>query len=118
MRFFDEAGLPVSRPNPRQYVGRIGGRPEVGVVFQRAADIVAKVDDGSLDIGVTGYDKVCEYRYDDDNLIVLMEDLGYSRCQIVVAVPEAWLDITTMADLADLAVEFKASGRELRIATD
>ncbi len=118
LRFFDEAGLPVSRPNPRQYVGRISGRPEVGVVFQRAADIVAKVDDGSLDVGVTGYDQVCEYRYDDDHLIVLMEDLGYSRCEIVVAVPEAWLDITTMADLADLAVEFKASGRELRIATD
>lgn len=118
MRFFEAAGLPVSRPNPRQYAGRVDGRPDVSVIFQRAADIVAKVDDGSLDVGVTGYDQVCEYRYDDDNLIVLMEDLGYSRCQIVVAVPEAWLDIATVADLADLAVELKTGGRELRIATD
>ena len=90
---------------------------DVTTVFQRAADIVAKVDEGNLDIGITGYDVVCEYRYDDDNLIVLMDDLGYSKAQIVVAVPEAWLDIATIADLADLAVEFKASGRELRIAT-
>ena len=53
-----------------------------------------------------------------DGLIVLMDDLAYSKAQIVVAVPESWLDITAMADLADLAVEFKAAGRELRIATD
>jgi ATP phosphoribosyltransferase len=118
LRFLETAGLPVSRPNPRQYVGRIDGQPDVTVVFQRAADIVAKVDEGSLDIGITGYDQVMEYRYDDDNLLVLAEDLAYSRCQIAVAVPEAWLDITSIADLADLAVEFKAGGRELRIATD
>ena len=117
LRFLDAAGLAVYRPNPRQYVGRIDSVPEVAAVFQRAADIVAKVDEGSLDIGITGYDVVCEYRYDDDNLIVLMDDLGYSKAQIVVAVPEGWLDVGSMADLADLAVEFKASGRELRIAT-
>jgi ATP phosphoribosyltransferase len=114
----EAAGLPVSRPNPRQYIGRIEGAPGVTAVFQRAADIVAKVDEGSLDVGITGYDVVCEYRYDDDNLIVLMEDLAYSKAQIVVAVPESWLDITSMADLADLAVEFKTAGRELRIATE
>jgi ATP phosphoribosyltransferase len=118
LSFLEAAGLPVSRPNPRQYVGRIEGVPGVTAVFQRAADIVAKVDEGSLDVGITGFDVVCEYRYDDDNLIVLMEDLAYSKAQIVVAVPESWLDITAMADLADLAVEFKAAGRELRIATD
>ena len=117
-RFFEAAGLAVRRPNPRQYLGSIDGLPGVNVIFQRAADMPAKVDDGSLDIAITGYDQVREYRYDDDNLIVLMDDLGYSRCQIVVAAPEAWLDITTIADLADLAVEFKARGRELRIATD
>ena len=77
LRFLDAAGLPVFRPNPRQYVGRIDGFLDVTTVFQRAADIVAKVDEGNLDIGITGYDVVCEYRYDDDNLIVLMDDLGY-----------------------------------------
>jgi ATP phosphoribosyltransferase len=118
LRFLETAGLPVSRPNPRQYLGRLGGVPGVTAVFQRAADIVAKVDESSLDVGITGYDIVREYRYDDDHLVVLMEDLGYSRAEIVVAAPEAWLDITSMADLADLAVEFKAAGRELRIATD
>lgn len=117
-QFLREVGLPISRPNPRQYVGRVGSLPGVTAVFQRSSDIVAKVDEGSLDIGITGFDAVCEYRYDDDNLIILMEDLGYSRIQVVVAVPDSWLDITTMADLADLAVEFKSAGRELRIATD
>lgn len=118
LQFMADAGLPVRRPNPRQYIGSIGGLTDVGVVFQRASDIVAKVDEGSIDIGISGLDAVSEYRRDDDNLILLMEDLGYARVQIVVAVPEAWIDIASMADLADLAVEFKAGGRELRIATD
>jgi ATP phosphoribosyltransferase len=46
-----------------------------------------------------------------------MPGLGFGACELVVAVPDAWMDVETMADLADLAVEFRESGKELRIAT-
>jgi ATP phosphoribosyltransferase len=48
---------------------------------------------------------------------MVVPDLGFGKCELVVAVPDAWVDVDSMADLADLAVEFRESGRELRVAT-
>jgi ATP phosphoribosyltransferase len=117
IQFLDRAGLSVWRPNPRQYVGRISELPDVEVLFQRTEDIVHKVADGSVDLGVTGYDLVAEHGFDQDNLFVVLPDLRFRRCELILAVPEGWLDIATMADLADLSVDFKRTGRSLRVAT-
>ncbi|MEX2314923.1 MAG: ATP phosphoribosyltransferase [Thermomicrobiales bacterium] len=116
-RFLESAGLSVWRPNPRQYVGRMSAIPEAEVLFQRTEDIVHKVADGSADIGVTGYDLVSEHTSDDPDTHVVIQDLGFRRCQLVIAVPESWLDITTVDDLAELSIQFKRDGRQLRIAT-
>lgn len=116
--FFDQVGFPIRRPNARQYVGMLRGLSEVSVLFQRAADIVTKVDAGLADVGITGLDFVSEYQPDSDSVIVLMPDLGFSRCRFVLEVPEAWVDVTTIADLADLAADFRARGRTLRVITD
>lgn len=116
-RFLAAAGLPVVRPNSRQYIGSIGGLDSVEVLFQRPEDIVHKVADGTIDIGITGYDLVAEYAIDDPNVFVVIEDLGFRRCELVLAIPDYWLDIQTIDDLADLAVRYKRDGRELRIAT-
>jgi ATP phosphoribosyltransferase len=115
--FLDRAGLSVWRPNPRQYVGRISELADVEVLFQRTEDIVHKVADGSVDLGITGYDLVAEHGFDQDNLFVVMPDLGFRRCELILAVPEGWLDIATLADLADLSIDFKRTGRSLRVAT-
>jgi ATP phosphoribosyltransferase len=116
-RFLDNAGLPVRRPNPRQYTGRVGNLPDTIVLFQRTADIVAKVADGSVDVGITGYDIVAEYCQDDDEVIVLLPKLGFRAARLVVAAPSAWLDVVTLEDLADLSVDFKRRGRALRVVT-
>jgi ATP phosphoribosyltransferase len=117
IQFLERAGLSVWRPNPRQYVGRIGELPDVEVLFQRTEDIVHKVADGSVDLGITGYDLVAEHGFDQENLFVVIPDLAFRRCELILAIPEGWLDIATMADLADLSVDFKRTGRSLRIAT-
>lgn len=116
-RFLDSAGLSVWRPNPRQYVGRVSQIPQAEVLFQRPEDIVHKVADGSADLGITGYDLVAEHASDDPDVHLVLSDLGFRRCQLVLAVPESWLDITTIDDLAELSIEFKRSGRQLRVAT-
>ena len=47
-----------------------------------------------------------------------MKALGFGHADVVVAVPTAWIDVSTMADLADVASDFRARhGRRLRIAT-
>jgi ATP phosphoribosyltransferase len=117
LSFLAAAGLEVYRPNQRQYVASIPAVPEVEVLFQRAADIVNKVEEGSVDLGVTGFDIVSEQGEGSDNTIVMAEDLGYGRCALVLAVPESWVDVTSVDDLGDLAIGYKEQGRALRIAT-
>jgi ATP phosphoribosyltransferase len=126
--FLAECGMKVNRKNPRQYLARIGSMPELEVVFQRAADIPALVQDGDAAFGITGYDILAEHRgYGEDeqeeedvgeDLIVLKSDLEYGRCSLVVAVPETWIDVSNMADLWHLAGYYAAHKRRgLRIAT-
>ena len=115
--FLAGAGLGVWRPNPRQYVGRIPTIPGAEVLFQRPEDIVHKVADGSVDLGITGYDLVAEHGYDEPNIHVTILDLGFRRCELVLAVPDYWLDIQTIDDLAELSIAFKRDGRDLRVAT-
>lgn len=117
LRFLEQAGLSVWRPNPRQYVGRFAGLEGIEILFQRTEDIVHQVASGGADLGITGYDLVAELASDDPNVLVVIDDLGFRRCELVLAVPESWLDVTTIADLADLAVEWKRQGRTLRVAT-
>lgn len=116
-RFLSSAGLGVWRPNPRQYIGRIPTVPGSEVLFQRPEDIVHKVADGSVDLGVTGYDLVAEHSFDEPNIHVAILDLGFRRCELVLAIPDYWLDVQTIDDLAELSIAFKRDGRDLRVAT-
>jgi len=117
MSFFDSCGLRITRPNPRRYTAAIAALPDVEVLLHRPADIVEKVADGEIDIGVSGLDLVEELRGDRDDLLVIHDDLGYGKCELVLAVPEAWIDVRSWRDVADLAAELHAAGRTLRIAT-
>ena len=115
--FMRDCGIPVRRPSARRYTGYIPALPGVEVLFQRTADITQKVEEGSAELGITGLDRFLEYRGDDLQAVALLEDLGYGRCEFVLAVPEAWLDVTSVDDLADLALDFHQQGKQLRIAT-
>ena len=117
LNFLRDCGLPVLRPNARRYTGAIPALPGAEVLFQRSADVAQKVEEGSAELGVTGLDRVLEYRNDHRRAAVLVESLGYGRCEFVLAVPNSWLDVTSLADLADLALEFRQEGKQLRIAT-
>ena len=115
--FLRDCGLPVRRPNSRRYTATVPALPGVEVLFQRTADITAKVEDGSAELGINGLDRLLEYREVERRAAVLVGNLGYGRCELVLAVPDSWLDVTSLADLADLALEFRQQGKQLRIAT-
>jgi ATP phosphoribosyltransferase len=117
LAFLKMCGLTVDRSNSRQYRASLRSLAHVEVTFQRASDIFAKVDEGSVDLGITGYDVVAEYRREDDRVTVLMPELGYGRCALVVGVPESWIDVGTIADLAEVSASLHARGRDLRVAT-
>jgi ATP phosphoribosyltransferase len=119
LRFLGQCGLRVDRSNPRQYRARMRGLPTgaAEVVFQRAPDIFEEVNAGTVELGITGYDIVAEHRAEDDDILVVHGELGFRRCMLVVAVPEGWVDVSNVADLAEVAVELRAAGRQMRVAT-
>jgi ATP phosphoribosyltransferase len=117
LRFLAECGLAVHRTNPRQYSARMSGHGGMSAVFQRAADIPQKLALGLVDAGITGYDIFREHVGESDEVAVAIDDLGFARCALVLAVPEAWLDVSTIEDLCDVASEFRQRGRRLRVAT-
>lgn len=115
--FLEAAGLRVRRPNARQYSADIPALPGTTVLFQRAADIAGKVEEGSADLGITGYDTVAEHKHEGSELIVIDPALGFSGCELVVAIPDSWVDISSIADVAELSAEFRDKGRDFRVAT-
>jgi ATP phosphoribosyltransferase len=118
MELLTAAGLKISRPNERQYFGSIPAIPGITVLFQRASDIFQKVQEGSADLGITGYDVVCEENEaHGSEVMVIYPKLGFGKCDLVLGVPDSWVDITSIEDLADLTHDFKSKGRDLRIVT-
>lgn len=115
--FFAKCGLDVVRPNSRAYEATFPTVPNVAILFQRAWQMVEQIRNGDADAGITGYDILSEMRQEGDNLVVVAEDLGYSQGRLAIAVPEEWIDVRTLTDLAEVALEFRERGRVLRIAT-
>ncbi len=115
-KLLDECGLSVRRANSRRYTADLPSLPGVDVLFQRQSDITIEIDGGSADIGVVGLDRYYESRLERGDTVLLHDGLGFGASKLVIAVPDAWLDVTSMADLADIALEFRAKGRDLRIA--
>ncbi|MCY4070588.1 MAG: ATP phosphoribosyltransferase [Chloroflexi bacterium] len=114
--FFGRAGLRIYKPNRRQYTATIPSLPPAEVVYQRPRDILGKVGEGRVDIGITGYDIVAEYG-DETEDVIIIEKLGFGRCDLLLAVPDSWIDVTSIADLADLSLRHHERGKQLRIAT-
>ena len=117
LSLFKECGLAIRRPDDRVYEGTVSSEPGLRVVFQRVSDIASKVEEGLVDIGVCGLDLVREEMGESTDVSVVIEDLGYGRCDLVVAVPEAWADVTAVGDLAELSVLYREQRRELRVGT-
>jgi ATP phosphoribosyltransferase len=114
-----KAGLPVSLPDDaRKYHARVEGRADIEVVFLSASEIAGEIGAGAVDLGITGEDLVRETLADWEGRAEIAVRLGFGHADVVVAVPDIWLDVETMADLDDVAADFRQRhGRRLRIAT-
>jgi len=114
-----QAGYPIRLPeNDRRYRAAVEGLDGLEVTFLSASEIARELDRGSIDLGVTGEDLVRETIPDWESRVEISARLGFGHADVVVAVPEVWFDVSTMADLDDVAADFRhRHGRRLRIAT-
>jgi ATP phosphoribosyltransferase len=117
--FFSRAGLALTKPRgARDYRGTIAGLDNVEIAYLSASEIAAQLARGAVHLGITGEDLIRESIIDADTRVALIEPLGFGSANVVVAVPQAWIDVRTMADLDDVTTEFRARhNRRMRIAT-
>ncbi|MBX3598682.1 MAG: ATP phosphoribosyltransferase [Rhizobiaceae bacterium] len=119
LEVFSKAGLEIMLPaDDRKYKAQLAGYEGVEVSFLSASEIAGELGRGAVDLGITGEDLLRENVADLDNKAEIVSRLGFGFADVVVAVPDVWLDVDTMADLDDVAAEFRQRhGRRLRIAT-
>jgi ATP phosphoribosyltransferase len=117
--FFARAGLMLAKPRgAREYRGTISGLDNVEIAYLSAGEIASQLARGTVHLGVTGEDLVRESITDADKRVLLIDSLGFGNANVVVAVPQAWIDVRTMADLDDVTTGFREQhNRRMRVAT-
>ena len=117
LEFMEKVGLSVTRESKRRYIADIPNLSGVTVLLLRSADITATIEDGSADIGLLGEDRYLELRQENLPTAVLLADLKYGNCSLALGVPNSWSDVSSIADVAEVAVEFRERGLSMRVAT-
>lgn len=117
--YFADAGLPMKKAaGGRGYRATLAGFGDVDVLLLSASEIAAALLAGDVHFGVTGEDLICEAAPHLDDRVMLVKPLGFGHADVAVAVPQAWIDVTTMADFDDVCAAFyQRHRRRLRIAT-
>jgi ATP phosphoribosyltransferase len=117
--FFARAGLELVKPRgARDYRGAIAGFDDVEIAYLSAAEIATQLSQGAAHLGITGEDLIREMIPQSEESVILIAGLGFGFANVVVAVPQAWIDVRTMADLDDVATAFRLKHeRKIRLAT-
>ena len=117
--FFAHAGLSLAKPRgAREYRGTMMGYDNVEIAYLSASEIAGQLASGAVHLGVTGEDLVRENIANADKRVLLIDQLGFGHANVVVAVPQAWIDVRTMADLDDVTTGFREQhNRRMRVAT-
>ena len=108
----------ISERGERDLIGYIKQLKNVKILYLHAREIVERLGDGSLDLGFSGYDLLKESEVNIQNKINVLKKYDFGKAKLVVAIPDAWIDVQTVADLEEIAFEFRDNKKKrLRVAT-
>ncbi|WP_299407623.1 ATP phosphoribosyltransferase [uncultured Roseobacter sp.] len=117
--WFGERGIVLTRTgSDREYAGAVEGIEGVSLVLLSAGEVPRELAAGRIHFGVTGTDLVQEKLPLWEQQIESMTELGFGQADLVLAVPQAWVDVDTLDDLDAAATAFRSVHHmRLRIAT-
>ena len=117
--FFNDKGLKILHSEKeRNYFGTIENNPRIKIIFLHAKEIIQRLGDGTLDIGISGLDLLNESEKNLQDKISIKKNLDFGNANLVVAVPEDWIDVQTVADLEEVAFDIRSKrNTRLRVAT-
>ena len=108
----------ISERGERDLIGSIQNKSNIKILYLHAREIIERLGDGSLDIGFSGFDLLKESEINIQNKISVVKKLNFGKANLVVAIPDPWIDVQTIADLEEIAFEFRDKKRKrLRVAT-
>jgi len=108
----------VSERGERDLLGSIKNLPNFKILYLHAREIIERLGDGSLDLGFSGYDLLKESEVNVQKNINVVKKYNVGKATLVVAIPDPWIDVQTVADLEEIAFEFKDKKKKrLRVAT-
>jgi len=116
--FFKKKFKLFSERGERDLTGSIENKSNIKILYLHAREIIERLGDGSLDIGFSGFDLLKESGINIQNKISVIKKLNFGNANLVVAIPDPWIDVQTIADLEEIAFEFKDKKKKrLRVAT-
>ena len=108
----------ISRKGDRDLIGSIKGKQNIEIIYLHAREIIEQLAGKSLDVGFSGLDLLKESEINIQNNIKVFKKYPYGQATLVVAIPTDFIDIFSMADLEEVAFEFKDKKKKrLRVAT-
>ena len=108
----------VSERGERDLIGSIKNKKNIKILYLHAREIIERLGDNSLDIGFSGFDLFEESEIRTQKKINVNKKLSFGKANLVVAIPDQWIDVQTIADLEEIAFEFKDKKKKrLRVAT-
>ena len=117
--FFNNKGLKVLQDHKeRNYFAKIENKANLKIIYLHAKEIIQRLGDGTLDIGISGLDLLNESEKILQDKISIKKNLDFGNANLVVAVPEDWIDVQTVADLEEVAFDIRSKrNTRLRVAT-
>jgi ATP phosphoribosyltransferase len=108
----------ISERGERDLIGSIQKKSNIKILYLHAREIIERLGDGSLDVGFSGFDLFKESEINIQNKISVVKKLNFGNANLVVAIPDPWIDVQTIADLEEIAFEFRDKKKKrLRVAT-
>ena len=108
----------ISERGERDLIGSIKSKSNIKIIYLHAREIIQRLGDGSLDIGFSGFDLFKEGEINIQKKITLVKKYEFGKANLVVAIPDPWIDVQTVADLEEIAFEFRdRKKKKLRVAT-
>ena len=108
----------ISERGERDLFGSIKNKKNIKVVYLHAREIIQRLGDGSLDLGFSGFDLLKESEINIQKKVNVTKKYNFGKATLVVAIPDEWIDVQTIADLEEIAFEFKDKKKKrLRVGT-
>ena len=107
-----------SERGERDLFGHIKKLPNVKIIYLHARECIEQLSLGNIDVGFSGYDLLKESEINIQNKILINKKYNFGNANLVLAIPDLWIDVQTLLDLDEVADEFKKKKKRLlRVAT-